>query len=76
VTRFGRIGIEDLNIKGLAGGMLAKHVHDAAWAQLTARLDPQRARFRRMHCSIICGRVARALLPDSRSRHLAAWDAR
>src|SRR5262252_5346783 len=39
VTRFGRIGIEDLNIKGLAGGMLAKHVHDAAWAQLTAMLD-------------------------------------
>src|SRR5215470_11700357 len=29
VTRFGRIGIEDLNIKGLAGGMLAKHVHDS-----------------------------------------------
>jgi len=39
VTRFGRIGIEDLNIKGLTGGMLAKHVHDAAWAQLTAMLD-------------------------------------
>src|SRR5215831_8268497 len=29
----------DLNIKGLTGGMLAKHVHDAAWAQLTAMLD-------------------------------------
>jgi putative transposase len=39
VTRFGRIGIEVLNIKGLAGSMLAKHVHDASWAQLTAMLD-------------------------------------
>jgi putative transposase len=38
VNRFGRIGIEDLNIKGLASGMLAKSVHDASWAQLTAML--------------------------------------
>ena len=38
VNRFGRIAIEDLNIKGLASGMLAKHVNDAAWAQLTAML--------------------------------------
>jgi putative transposase len=39
VDRFGRIGIEDLNIKGLAAGMLAKHVNDASWAQLTAMLE-------------------------------------
>lgn len=39
VDRFGRIAIEDLNVKGLASGMLAKHVHDASWAQLTAMLD-------------------------------------
>lgn len=32
--RFGRIAFENLNIKGLAAGMLARHVHDAAWAQL------------------------------------------
>lgn len=38
VNRFGRIGIEDLNIKGLASGMLAKPVNDAAWAQLTTFL--------------------------------------
>ena len=30
--------MEDLNIKGLAGGMLAKHVHDASWAMLAAML--------------------------------------
>jgi putative transposase len=32
VNRFGLIVVEDLNIKGLAGGMLAKSVNDAAWA--------------------------------------------
>jgi putative transposase len=31
VNRYGLIAVEDLNIKGLAGGMLAKAVHDAAW---------------------------------------------
>lgn len=38
VNRFGRIAVEDLNIKGLARGMLSKQVHDASWAQLTAML--------------------------------------
>ena len=37
--RFAGIAIEDLNIKGLAGGMLAKHVHDAAWAQIASQID-------------------------------------
>jgi putative transposase len=36
VTRFGRIAFENLNIKGLAAGMLAKHVNDAAWAQIVS----------------------------------------
>jgi putative transposase len=31
VNRYGFIAVEDLNIKGLAGGMLAKSVHDAGW---------------------------------------------
>jgi putative transposase len=35
VERFDSICVEDLNIKGLAAGMLAKHVHDAGWAQFT-----------------------------------------
>ena len=39
VNSFGRIAVEDLNIKGLARGMLAKHVNDAAWAQLVSMLD-------------------------------------
>lgn len=38
VSRFGRIAVENLNIKGLAAGMLAKHVNDAAWAQIVSML--------------------------------------
>jgi putative transposase len=38
VKRFGRIAVEDLNIKGMARGMLAKHVYDAAWAQIVSNL--------------------------------------
>lgn len=38
VNRFGLIAVEDLNIKGLAGGMLAKSVHDAGWAQFISYL--------------------------------------
>jgi putative transposase len=33
VLQFDTIKVEDLNIKGLAAGMLAKHVHDAGWGQ-------------------------------------------
>ncbi len=39
VNRFGRIAIENLNVKGLAGGMLAKHVNDAAWSMLAGMLE-------------------------------------
>lgn len=39
VDRFGRIAIEDLNVKALSRSALAKHVHDASWTQLTAMLD-------------------------------------
>lgn len=31
VSRFGRLAVEALNVKGLAGGRLAKSVNDAAW---------------------------------------------
>ena len=31
VNRYGLIAVEDLNIKGLSSGMLAKQVHDAGW---------------------------------------------
>jgi putative transposase len=32
VNRFGVIAVEDLNVKALAGGMLAMSVHDAGWS--------------------------------------------
>jgi putative transposase len=38
VDRFSHIAMEDLNIKGLAGGMLAKSVHNAAWNQLVRHI--------------------------------------
>jgi putative transposase len=38
VDRFSHIAMEDLNIKGLAAGMLAKSVHNAAWNQLVQHI--------------------------------------
>ena len=38
VVMFGLIVIEKLNVKGLAGGMLAKSVNDAGWAAFTTKL--------------------------------------
>ncbi len=39
VNRFGLIAVEDLNVKGLAGGMLAKSVHDVGWSQFLGFLS-------------------------------------
>jgi putative transposase len=38
VNAYGLIAVEDLNVKGLAAGMLAKSVHDAGWASFLAKL--------------------------------------
>jgi putative transposase len=38
VNEYGVIAVEDLNVKGLAGGMLAKSVHDAGWSMFVAML--------------------------------------
>lgn len=38
VNRFGFIAVEDLNIKGLAAGMLAKSVQDAGWGLFLDKL--------------------------------------
>ena len=35
----GTIVVEDLNVKGLAGGMLSKYVHDAGWSSFIAKLS-------------------------------------
>ena len=39
VNRFGMVAVEELNVKGLAGSMLARSVHDAGWGQFLQRLD-------------------------------------
>jgi putative transposase len=57
VNRFGGIAVEDLNIKGLSGGMPAKHVHDASWAQLVSMLDYKAARGSSQQCPA-CGQAA------------------
>ena len=41
--RFDRIAIEELNVRGLARGMLAKQVADAGWAQFTTILRAKAA---------------------------------
>ena len=38
VERYALIAVEDLNVKGLAGSMLAKSVHDAGWGQFVSIL--------------------------------------
>ncbi len=43
VQRYGLIAVEDLNVRGLAGSMLAKSVQDAGWSQFI---------------SILCGKAA------------------
>lgn len=43
VERCGLIAVEDLNVKGLAGSMLAKSVHDAGWSQFISILSSKAA---------------------------------
>jgi putative transposase len=38
VNSYGLVFAEDLNVKGLAGSMLAKSVHDAGWANFIVKL--------------------------------------
>jgi putative transposase len=39
INQYGLIAVEDLNIKGLASGMLAKQVNDAGWSAFIAKLS-------------------------------------
>lgn len=43
LRKHGAFAIEDLNVKGLAGGMLAKPVHDAAWGMFFEKLTRKAA---------------------------------
>jgi putative transposase len=39
VLNFGRIAVEDLNVRGLSAGFLAKAIHDVGWSSFLTRLD-------------------------------------
>jgi putative transposase len=39
VRKYGTIVVENLNVKGLAGGILSKQVHDASWSTFFRMLD-------------------------------------
>jgi putative transposase len=38
IKNFGTIVVEDRNFKDMAGGLLAKSVHDASWAALVSKI--------------------------------------
>jgi putative transposase len=38
IKNCGTIVVEDLNVQGLAGGLLAKSVQDASWAALVCKM--------------------------------------
>jgi putative transposase len=52
VNRYGLIAVEDLNVKGLAGSMLAKSVHDAGWGQFLRRIDDKAASAGRQYVQV------------------------
>lgn len=60
VARYGLIAVEDLNTKGLAGGMLAKSVHDAGWSLFIDKLTYKAAN---------AGRVLVKVDPRGTSQH-------
>jgi putative transposase len=59
VNQHGVIAVEDLNVQGLAGGMLAKSVHDAGWNSFIQRLSYKAA------CA---GRVLAKVIPYGTSQ--------
>ena len=73
VQKFGTIAVEALNVKGLAGGMLAKSVHDAGWSQfltfIAYKAESAGRRFARVNPSgtsqtCLCGASVRKRLSD------------
>jgi putative transposase len=75
VNQYGLIAVEDLNMKGLAGGMLAKSVHDAGWNAFIQMLSYKAASAGRVLVKVdprgtsqtcVCGARAPKTLADRR----------
>jgi len=73
VQHFGIIAIEDLNVKGLAGGMLSKSVHDVGWASFFSKIAYKAESAGRTLIKVnpsgtsqtcLCGATVRKLLSD------------
>jgi putative transposase len=73
VNTFGIIAVEDLNIKGLASGMLAKSVNDAGWSSFIMKLTHKAAEAGRMLIAVdprgtsqacLCGAEVRKTLAE------------
>lgn len=54
VNRYGFIAVETLNVGGLAGGMLAKQVHDVSWGQFFRQLAYKAAEAGRELVAVNC----------------------
>jgi putative transposase len=79
VQKYGTIAVEALNVKGLAGGMLAKAVQDAGWAAFLSILAEKAESAGRQFIAVnpagtsqtcVCGATVRKLL--SRREHVCA----
>ena len=73
IQNFGTIAIEDLNVKGLAGGMLSKAVHDVGWASFFSKIAYKAESAGRTLIKVnpsgtsqtcLCGATVRKLLSD------------
>jgi len=73
IRDFGTIAIEDLNVKGLAGGMLSKSVQDVGWASFFSKIAYKAESAGRNLIKVnpsgtsqtcICGATVRKLLSD------------
>src|SRR6266849_3716801 len=61
VQEYGLIAVEDLNVQGLAGSMLAKSVHDAGWSQFISILSDKAEEAGRMFVKVNPNGTTRAV---------------
>ncbi len=73
VKNFGTIVVEDLNVKALSGGMLAKSIHDAGWSAFIAKIAYKAANAGRNLIAVdpsgtsqtcLCGATVRKILSE------------